>query len=334
MDSFWQQLKTPFFALAPMEDVTDTVFREVVLSVSGPSVLRVLFTEFMSTDGFMDERGRERVAERLLVSPGEAQWLSKSGTKLVVQIWGNQPDKFYKTAQHLDQMGRFDGIDINMGCPVKKVVKKNTCSALIRQPALAAEIIAATREGCRLPVSVKTRIGYNHVQTEEWAGFLLQQGLAALTLHGRTQKMMSEGLANWGEIAKAVKIRDAQGLPTCILGNGDVLSYSDGMEKARQYGADGIMVGRGIFSDPWIFNAETERNMDVSDKLRILLLHLNRFSDYWGETKHFLILRRFFKIYISGFPGASKIRAQLMECKGYDEAYSIIRSLQKESGLI
>lgn len=321
--NFWQTSRTPFFILAPMEDVTDTVFREVVLSVSDPSVLNVLFTEFTSVDGLLDERGHESVAQRLKVSASEQQLLRDRDTKLVAQIWGNEPEKFYRVAKFLTSLNLFDGVDINMGCPVKKVVKKNTCSALIQFPDLAKEIISATKEGSGLPVSVKTRIGFNTIATESWISHLLTCQLAAITIHGRTQKQLSEGSANWDEIGKAVLLRNELSPSTKIIGNGDIESYMQGMDKINHHQLDGVMVGRGIFKNPWLFNT-SESSVSREERLMLLQKHLELYAGFWGIDKNFQILKRFFKIYLNGFPGAGQLRAKLMETHQYKEAVLLI----------
>jgi tRNA-dihydrouridine synthase len=323
MNNFWKDRNNPFYILAPMEDVTDTSFREVIMSVSDPEVLNVLFTEFTSTDGLMDSRGYERVSERLRINASERKLLKERNIKLVAQIWGNDPEKFLKTAQMLSKTGDFDGIDINMGCPVKKVVKKGTCSALIKTPDLAAEIIQATKEGASIPVSVKTRIGFNTVVTEEWLGHLLEQDIAALTIHGRTQKMQSDGLADWNEIGKVVKLRESLEKESAIIGNGDVDTYAFGAEKINQYQLDGVMVGRGIFKDPWIFN-KNQKEPTIEERVELAMLHIRLFDNTWGGIKNYNILKRFYKIYINSFKGAGALRAELMETKTAKEASAVL----------
>src|SRR3989344_5899284 len=235
MKNIWQSLTKPFFVLAPMDDVTDTVFRQVVAVVSKPNLF---FTEFTNVDG-LQSVGREKVLTRLQHQ--------KTERPLIAQIWGLNPENFCKSAQDISKMD-FDGIDLNMGCPEHGTVKKGACSALINNPELAAQIIAATKKGAGdLPVSVKTRIGFSEIQTEEWCGFLLKQDIAVLTVHGRTVKEMSKVPAHWDEIGKVVKLRDKMGLKTLIIGNGDVENREDGLKKVQEYGVDGIMIGRGIF---------------------------------------------------------------------------------------
>ena len=187
MSNFWQQLPKPFFALAPMEDVTDTVFREVVAGMSDPSFLQVLYTEFASVDGLNHPVGKKNVVHRLLVSQSERALLKQKNIRLVVQIWGKNPELFSKIAREITEEFDCDGIDVNMGCPVKKVVKNGCCSALIDQPDLAKEIILATKEATYLPVSVKTRTGIRMHETDRWMTTIMETRPAAVILHGRTR---------------------------------------------------------------------------------------------------------------------------------------------------
>ena len=327
--NFWQTLDKPIFALAPMEDVTDTVFREVILSVSNPRALNVVFTEFTSTDGMCHEHGRLKVMERLQVTLSEQVLLKKNNTKLVAQIWGSDPEKFAISAKMISEMGVFDGIDINMGCPVKKVIKNKSCSALINHPQLAKDIIRATIEASELPVSVKTRLGFKSVITEEWIGNLLEAGPEAIIIHGRTQKMMSYGEVLWEEIAKAVQVRNVSGKPVKIIGNGEVKSYSDGLLKVEQYGLDGIMVGTGVFHNPWIFNF-SEEQVGLDERIDLMLKHIQLFESNWGKQKNFNILKRFFKIYLNGFRGAVEWRDRFMHAQEYADAVQLVTELKQE----
>lgn len=324
---------TPTFSLAPMEDVTDTVFRQIVADCGRPDYF---FTEFVNVDG-MYSHGREQVIRRLRFTPKEQP--------LIAQIWGLNPKKFLKAANELVAMG-FAGVDINMGCPVRKVVARGACSGLIGNHALAREIIQATKEGVggNLPVSVKTRIGLHKPVTAEWIGFLLEQGLHAITIHGRIQKQMSNGDADWGEIAKAVRIRDEYfthtpheaDIPyTKIIGNGDVVSYADGLAKIERYGVDGVMVGRGIFRNPCLFDPDNDwDDWTPAQRLELMRKHVLLFIDTWKNDavyglrtdrsflpyhKNFEALKKFFKIYINGFDGASQMRAEVMAMKKPEE---------------
>ena len=310
-------------ALAPMEDVTDTSFRELVSRISDPECLHVLFTEFTAVDGMNHPVGKKRVSERLIVSESENKILKEKGIKLVAQIWGNKPEVFHKIAKEITEEYEFDGLDINMGCPVKNVVKQGSCSALIDQPALAQEIVLATKEATHLPVSVKTRTGIKQHETDRWIKQLLVTKPAAIILHGRTQKQQSDGLASWDEIAKAVKIRNEIDPSIPFLGNGDVLSYTQSMDYSQRYGVDGLMIGRGIFHNPWLFNKE-EINPTKEEKLAQLVQHTKLFERNWRGVKNFNILKRFYKIYINDFPGAASLRAKIMGTNNFDEVYQII----------
>lgn len=324
MSNFWQSLPKPIFALAPMEDVTDTTFREIVAGLSDPRYLPILYTEFTSVDGMNHPVGKIRVGERLIVSESERQLLKEKNIRLIAQIWGKKPELFHKIAREITTEYDFDGLDINMGCPVKNVVKNGCCSALINEPELAKEIILATKEATHLPVSVKTRTGMKSHDTEAWIAHLMETKPAAVILHGRTQKQQSDGLANWDEIAKGARIRDELNPETKFLGNGDVMSVAQGKELAEKYRLDGVMVGRGIFHNPWFFNP-LYPSPEKSDKLDQLLLHTRIFERNWGGKKNLNILKRFYKIYTNDFTGAAKLRAELMEAKTYDDIYRIIQ---------
>lgn len=324
MPNFWEKLQKPIFALAPMEDVTDTSFRELVAGLADPQYLQILYTEFTSVDGMNHPKGKIRVGERFFVSESEKRLLKQKNIRLIAQIWGNKPELFYKIASEITAEYDFDGLDINMGCPVKNVVKNGCCSALINQPELAKEIILATKEATHLPVSIKTRTGLKSHDTEVWIAHLMETKPAALILHGRTQKQQSEGLSDWDEIAKGARIRDEINPATKFLGNGDVLSVAHGEELIQKYGLDGVMIGRGIFHNPWFFDP-LHSSPTKSEKLTQMLVHTQVFERNWEGKKNLNILKRFYKIYTNDFPGAAKIRAELMESTTYDEVYRIIR---------
>lgn len=296
-----------------MDGVTDTVFRQIVSSIGKPSVL---FTEFTSTDGFCSN-GKEKLADRLKYAEIERP--------IVAQIWGNKPEFFYQMAKELQELG-FDGIDINMGCPDKQVVKNGGGAALILNPELAVEIIKAVMEGApKLPVSVKTRIGFSDFQTEKWIETLLLSGIAALTVHGRTAKEQSIPEAHWDEIGKAVKVRDGLGLKTIILGNGDVKSMAEINEKVAKYGVDGVMIGRGIFENPWLFNAKVDpEKVTPEERIALLLKHLGLWEKTWEGKAKFAPMKKFVKTYIHGFPGAADLRGKLMETKSAEELRDVL----------
>lgn len=313
----WNKLPHPFLVLAPMEDVTDMVFRQIVADCAAPNVF---FTEFTNVDGMLSV-GAKAVMHRLRVTPLRQ-------TPLVAQLWGTDPEKFAQAIRLVLAAG-FEGVDINMGCPDKTVMKKGACAGLIGNVERVGAIIAAVkREAGNMPVSVKTRLGVKTIQTEEWIGFLLSQGLDALTIHGRTVAELSEVPAHWDEIGKAVQLRNKLDSPTLIIGNGDVLSYSEAQQKHKEYGVDGVMIGRGIFKNLYIFDAEKDFTMfSRKEKLEHLLRHITLFHETWGTTKHFAIMKKFYKIYVSGFDEASELRMQLMT---FTNAQETIEFLKKQ----
>ncbi len=311
MTNFWQKLAKPFFVLAPMDDVTDTVFRQMTLKTARPEVL---FTEFTAVEG-MQSVGRKATLTRLKFDPSEHP--------VVAQIWGLDPEKYFQSAQDIKKMG-FDGIDINMGCPVADVVKRGACAGLIANPELVRKIVESVKKGSGgLPVSVKTRIGLKKIVTEEWISFLLSLDIDALTVHARTAAEMSAVPAHWEEIAKVVELRNKINPKTIIIGNGDVQNRQDGEHKAQQYGCDGIMIGRGIFKNPWAFEKNPQPKK-IAENLKLLLIHAQLFDRTWGNTKNFLALRKFFKAYVHGFEGASDLRTKLMETTCLEDVENVI----------
>lgn len=316
----WEELAKPIFALAPMEDVTDSVFRRVVRQAAPADIY---FTEFTSADGFCSP-GKKAVSKRLRMAGADEP------RPLIAQIWGLKPENYHTMAAALVEMG-FDGIDINMGCPEKSVIRNGACSALIENRPLAAEIIAAAKDGAagRIPVSVKTRIGFKKIDTESWISFLLQQGLAALTVHGRTQKEMSAVPAHWDEIAKAVQIRDALAPQTVILGNGDVRDRAHGEMLIAESGVDGVMIGRGVFADIFAFQ-KTKQPHTPQEHLALLAQHIQLHHAYWGDAKPYDPLKKYFKIYVRDYAGAAELRSQLMQTASHEEALHIIASALTE----
>lgn len=318
MKFLWNKLKKPFFVLAPMEGGTDTVFRQIVASCARPDVM---FTEFTNVEGLLS-KGRSEVIRRLYFSDIEKP--------LIAQIWGKNPQAYFEAAKEIQAMG-FDGIDINMGCPEKTVVANGCCSALIENHLLAREIIEAVKKGSKgLPVSVKTRIGFKTIATNDWLSFLLEQDLEAITVHFRTQKEMSLVPAHWEEASKLRDLRDKINPGTIIIGNGDVITKKQGKELAEKYGLDGIMIGRGVFHNPYVFDETVDyENQTKEQRVELLKRHLDLFEQTWIEKynvdertfkKLFPPLKRYFKIYISGFEGASELRSHLMESQDVEGA--------------
>lgn len=326
--NFWKSNTGPIWALAPMEDVTDTVFREVVLRLGHPDHYPILFSEFLSTDGFCHPVGQTKVIHRFKINESELELIKKHNVKMVAQIWGTDPEKFHKTARYIAEETPFDGIDINMGCPMKNIIKKGACSALINTPELAREIITATKEASHLPLSVKTRIGFKSVVTEAWISNLLESEADALIVHGRIQKMMSDGEADWNEIKRAVQLRDHINPAVKLLGNGDVKSIEESRQKIRDYGVDGVMIGRGIFGNPWLYNPDHEPEMQ--DKIDALRLHATLYATTWKGEKPWSIIKRFFKIYTNSFTGAPALRAKLMDTHNLEEVETVLTEFLAE----
>lgn len=316
--NFWKDLNHPIYALAPMEDVTDTVFREVVLSVSTTKVLNVVFTEFCSTDGLCHPVGKDKVIHRLQINTTERSLLKEKDVKIVAQIWGTKPERFYESAKLICEEYKFDGIDINMGCPVKKIVQQGGCSALIGNPTLAKEIIKATQEASSLPVSIKTRTGLNAHTTESWLSHLFECQPAAITLHCRTQSDMSERPADYNQMRIAVALRNDLSPNTLLLGNGDIFTMDQAESFIESTGAEGAMFGRGIFHNPWLFNGK-QYEAKYQERFQLLLRHAQLYEQTWGRGKNFAILRRFFKIYVNQLPNSAHLRAKLMETETFDD---------------
>jgi nifR3 family TIM-barrel protein len=322
--SFWKKLKRPFFILAPMADVTDSAFRQIICTTGKPDIF---YTEFVSADGLCSEKGKPKLMPHLVSKKNEHP--------IVAQFFGTNPKNFYKCAQLAVELG-FDGIDINMGCPAGKIVKHDSGAGLIRNPELAKEIIKQTKLGVLhghhanlhgahvIPVSVKTRIGYNKIITEEWISHLIEARPDAIIIHGRTMKEMSKVPNHWDEIGKAAALCRKAGIP--IIGNGDIATYADGLKKAKQYNLDGVMVGRAIFSNPWFFNPSIDPSAKTpTDKIKLVKKHLKLFTELWGTSKHFDVMKKFFKMYISDWEGAKDLRVQLMSTRNPAQVKEILR---------
>ncbi|HDA1998788.1 TPA: tRNA-dihydrouridine synthase [Staphylococcus aureus] len=317
-ENFWSELPRPFFILAPMEDVTDIVFRHVVSEAARPDVF---FTEFTNTESFCHPEGIHSVRGRLTFSEDEHP--------MVAHIWGDKPEQFRETSIQLAKMG-FKGIDLNMGCPVANVAKKGKGSGLILRPDVAAEIIQATKAG-GLPVSVKTRLGYYEIdEWKDWLKHVFEQDIANLSIHLRTRKEMSKVDAHW-ELIEAIKnLRDEIAPNTLLTINGDIPDRKTGLELAEKYGIDGVMIGRGIFHNPFAFEKEP-REHTSKELLDLLRLHLSLFNKYEkDEIRQFKSLCRFFKIYVRGIRGASELRHQLMNTQSIAEARALLDEFEAQ----
>lgn len=309
---FWKKLIAPFFVLAPMANVTDAAFRSIIAKYGKPDVT---WTEFVSCDGLCSS-GRDRLLIDLEYGESERP--------IVAQIFSSNPENVYKTAILVREMG-FDGIDINMGCPDKNIVRQGAGAALIREPKLAQEIIRAAKRGAEgLPVSVKTRIGDKQNELETWLPNILEMEPAAVTIHARTRKELSLVPARWERVREAVTIRNKLGSQTLIIGNGDVSSLEDGRTRAAETGADGVMIGRGIFGNPWLFSGKPIP--ETNERLRVMVEHTKLFEEMFAGRKDFNIMKKHFKAYISGFDGAKELR---IACMGAENATEVERIVER-----
>lgn len=299
--------------LAPMANITDAAFRRVVARVARPEVL---WTEFVSADG-LQSRGKEKLLVDLIYSEEERP--------VVAQLFGGNPEHMERSAALCAELG-FDGIDINMGCPDRAVEKQSAGAALIKNPSLARELIAAAQAGApSLPVSVKTRTGYNAHKTEEWISLLLSTHPAAITLHARTRKELSKVPARWEEVTKAVEL--AKNTGTLIIGNGDVKTVEEGRSRAQETGCDGIMIGRGAIGNPWVFSGYTPT---IEERFAVMREHVQLFRELLAPYKNFAEIRKHIAAYVKGLSHAAELRASLMSAGSLDEIEGVIvRALDK-----
>jgi len=325
MKKFWNKLPKPFFCLAPMADVTDAAFRGMFAKYGKPDVT---WTEFVSADGLVSE-GRKVLKYDLMYSENERP--------IIAQLFSSHPSKMREAACYVATLG-FDGIDINMGCPDKSVEKQGAGAAMMKNIKKAGEIIQAVKDGIKdskkkgVSVSVKTRIGYNNNQIEEWIPFLLSQDIDALTIHARTRKEMSDVPARWEHVKEVVDIRDKMGVKTKIIGNGDVRDLEHGRQLAKETGCDGIMIGRAVFGNPFLF-APLHKNKKVLNdsegqgflikKLKVMLEHTKLYEKLLGKVKNFANMKKHYKAYVNGFDGAKELRIKLMETKSYKEVEKV-----------
>ncbi|MEJ8766792.1 tRNA-dihydrouridine synthase [Oceanobacillus sp. HCA-5259] len=316
MDNFWHELPKPFFILAPMEDVTDVVFRHVVSEAARPDVF---FTEFTNTESYCHPEGKQSVRGRLTFTEDEQP--------IVAHIWGNKPEHFREMSIGMAEAG-FRGIDINMGCPVPNVAANGKGAGLIRHPEVAAEVIQAAKAG-GLPVSVKTRLGYTRVEEwRDWLTHIFEQDIVNLSIHLRTRKEMSKVDAHWEMIPEIKKLRDEVAPNTLLTINGDIPDRQTGLELVERYGVDGVMIGRGIFKNPFAFEKE-KKDHSPEELLNLLRLHLDLFDKYSEiEPRSFKPLRRFFKIYVREFRGSSELRHELMSTETTDEVRVLLDRFQ------
>ena len=315
--SFLHNLPRPFFIMAPMANVTDAAFRSIIAKYGKPDVM---YTEFVSANGLMSP-GREVLLKDLLYSQPERP--------IIAQLFTADPEKMHGAAKLIQELG-FDGIDINMGCPDKNVMKQGAGACLIKNPTLARELMKAARAGApNIPLSVKTRIGDTKNTLKDWLPELLAEKPEMVIVHGRTRKEMSKVPARWETIAEAVEI--ARGSGTLIVGNGDVVDTADAKAKAEMTGCDGVMLGRAIFGNPWLFNtAKNISDISIPERLGVMIEHSKLFMELLGDIKSFHIMRKHYKAYANGFDGAKELRIELMKTENVQEVEEIVKKfLQK-----
>jgi len=324
--NFWQELvtnKKPILGLSPMDGVTDAPTRYMVAKYGKPDVI---YTVFVSVDALHHTRGTgrwERVVRALMRARDLQSGIEKFPYE-VAQIFGSKPELFQEAAELVEELG-FDGVDINMGCPARKVSENGAGAGLIRTPELAREIIRVTKAATSLPVSVKTRIGIDSVdEMESWITTLVEEEPDMIVLHGRTLRQMYTGKADWEAIKRAGEIAHSVGIP--ILGNGDVGSAMDANEKAKKYGVDGVLIGRASFGNPGIF-AGIEPT--IEQRMEWMVEHARKFEEVYGGgvgEKWFLPMRKHLAWYARGFPGASELRQRLVRCSSVGEVERVVGS--------
>ncbi|MBP6060471.1 MAG: tRNA-dihydrouridine synthase [Candidatus Pacebacteria bacterium] len=341
MKNIWTELKKPIMVLAPMADVTDYAFRQIIVKCGSPrpdgrGKPDVFWTEFVAADGLAHPQAREKLMIDLKYTEGEHP--------IVAQIFGGKPDNIREAAKLCVELG-FDGVDINMGCPDKSIEKQCAGSGMIKNPEVAFAVIQSAKEGAtagerKIPVSVKTRIGYNKNEIDTWIRGLLEQDIALLTVHLRTRKEMSEVPAHWDLMKDIVALRDEVAPNTLIFGNGDVKDLDEARQKVKETGCDGVMIGRGIFGNPWLFKSADnssgllhssggtfpEKNYlpTLTEKLRVMIEHTKLFEKELGQYKNFAIMKKHYKAYVNNFDGAKELRTKLMEAENSTEIEKMV----------
>jgi tRNA-dihydrouridine synthase len=344
---FWKDLPKPFFAMAPMADVTDVAFRALVAKRGAPDVF---WTEFVSADGLyytnkLAGKSKKSSAQaarpiqhdfsdlsaRLNLNPLMRDLLIGEGQRpIVAQIFSSKPEMITYATKLASELG-FDGVDINMGCPDRAIERQGCGAAMLKTPELAREIIRAAKEASSLPVSVKTRVGYNKESLDEWLTALLEEAPAAITLHLRTRKQMSLVSADWELMKKAVEIRNRVNPDVLLIGNGDVRDLDDARAKAAESGCDGAMLGRAMFGNPWVFAGRKPEDTPLAEKLAALV-ELARGFEKISPPKNFAILKKHIKAFVTGFDGAAELRSELMEVENAHELASVIRLHERAPG--
>lgn len=311
--NIYRTFERPILSLAPMEEVTDTVFRQVVASIQRPDLF---YTEFVNVEG-VNSQGRDKVQQRLQYD--------KSEKPIIAQLWGIEPNNYYYVSKFVKDLG-FDGVDINMGCSVKKVVSKyNGSGMMIADRGYVKDVIDSVKEGAQgLPISVKTRLGWDSYELD-WIKFLLEQNLDALTIHGRTATGFRSKKVLWSRITPCVDLRNELGKKTLIFGNGEIQSLKQAKLYAEKFKVDGVMIGRAAITNPWIFSCN--EGIPLKESFEMFKKHILLFKDTWGDTKDFNVLKKFVKSYIYGFVGSQEIREDLMNTGSIEELLSKVEAL-------
>jgi nifR3 family TIM-barrel protein len=318
-ESIWQTLKKPIICLAPMAGVTDSAMRRVMCRLGKPDLF---FTEFISAAGLCSP-GREELLDDLNFHNDEHP--------IIAQIFGCEPDHFERTAALAASRG-FDGIDINMGCPDRKVQKQRSGAMLMEDLPLAKKVVEATKRGAGgLPVSIKTRIGYHEETLDEILKHLLETEPVAITVHWRTKQQMYRGSARWELAPQAVDLVRSHGGNTLLIGNGDVKSLEQAKDIAADTGVDGVMIGRRIFSNPWVFNPDVDPDaIPWRQRIAALEAHLDFFTECFEDRKHFLMIRKYVRSYINGFRGARDLRITLQTSDSIDHMRQMLNVFSEE----
>ncbi|MCI5051099.1 MAG: tRNA-dihydrouridine synthase [Candidatus Pacebacteria bacterium] len=323
---FWDKLPEDFVIMAPMADVTDSAFREIIAKYSrhgeaggGPDVF---YTEFVASDGLNNDKGRPKLMHNFKYTENERP--------IVAQIFSCHPENIEYAARLCRELG-FDGIDLNMGCPERNICKQGAGCGMIKTPELLRPVIEAAKRGAGdIPVAVKTRVGWSKNEIETWIPAILDCDVAALILHGRTRKVMSKVPANWDWIQRAGEIVRESGKPTKFIGNGDLQSVAQAKEYCKKYGTDGGMIARAIFGNPWLFDTE-KTEVSVEEKLRVMIEHTEIFVRDLIEHKNFHVMKKHYKAYVAGFDGAKELRVQLMESNSIDDIKDIVKKWLKDN---
>jgi tRNA-dihydrouridine synthase len=358
--TLWNRLPTPVIGLSPMDGVTDSVFRLMTARQGKPDVI---FTEFTHVHDVC--RGPEFLLDSLHYHEAERP--------IVAQLYGKDPDLFYQAAHVVCELG-FDALDINMGCPSRNVASSGSGAGLIRTPDLAQAIIRAARQGIAdwtaghtlettglkaaridmvnrlnalrnhapaavrsaIPLSVKTRLGYDEVIVERWIEHLLLESPAVISLHGRTLQQMYKGEADWSAIGRAARL--VRGTGTLLFGNGDVQSLSELVRRVRETGVDGVLVGRAALGAPWFFQGKEEarhyaklpepwepdlRTLSLTARFEILLAHARQFEAQWGPQQ-FRRMRKHLGWYCKGFPHAATLRARMFHVSSVADVEAVL----------